>query len=246
VTDQTIERAIAFLDTLFRLIEECGYKIAVNENGSASLDVLGEKIALRIKERIKREETAKPIDPKLYTKSMLSYVNPDSTRRYTIKEYGYRPTGELCLIVKNTEFYMSDRRWCDKSHSLIEDQLSKIMPGLVKFAARARLKREEQDEWNRQRELREAQRMERLILLQERQQLVEEELLRVNCLIEEAEGWQRSNLLRDYINAKKKQMLERTGGTSSDLDQWLPWAREQADRLDPLAVSPPSILSEDC
>jgi hypothetical protein len=234
VTEQTIERAILFLDTLLKLIEECGYKITVNEAGGVVLDILSEKMALRVKERIKREETAKTLDPKLHTKSMLSYVDPDSAYRYTIKEYNYRPTGELCLIVKSHEFYMSDRRWCDKDNLSIEDQLSKIVPGLVKFAARSRMKRKEQEEWKRKRELGEAERREQYQLQLEKQRLVEEEQLRVEGLLMDAEGWHKSILLRKYVEAKRKNALEKTGVIDDKLDQWLRWAENQADRLDPL------------
>lgn len=234
VTEQTIERAILFLDNLLRLVEECGYKITVNEAGGAVLDILGEKMALRVKERIKREEIAKPIDPKLHTKSMLSYVDPDSVYRYTIKEYNYRPTGELCLIVKSPEFYMSDRRWCDKVNLAIEDQLSKIVPGLVKVAARSNMKRKEQEEWKRERELEEAQRKEQYRLRLEKQRLAEEEQLRVEALHVDAERWQKSILLREYVDAKRQKAIAKTGVIDDELHQWLRWAENQADRLDPL------------
>lgn len=244
VTEQTIDRAILFLDTLLRLIEECGYKITINEDGGAVLDILGEKMVLRVKERIKREETAKPIDPKLHTKSMLSYVDPDSAYRYTIKEYNYRSTGELCLIVKSPEFYLSDRRWCDKVNLSIEDQLSKIVPGLVKFAARSKMKRKEQEEWKHKRELEEAERREQFRLRLEKQRLAEEEQLRVEALHVDAERWQKSDLLRRYVEAKRKNALEKTGVIEDELDQWLRWAENQADRLDPMVASPTSILDE--
>lgn len=246
VTKQTLVRALAFLNTMFKLAEACGHSIAVTETGCATLDILGGKMELGLKERVKREEKIKANDPKIHNRLMLSYVDANSASKYTYKEYSYVPTGELCLVVKSPEFYMSDRRWCDTKTTTIEEKLTKILPGLVRFAARSQLKREERDEWHRQRVLEEKERIERQRLLQEKKRLIEEENQRVQTLMEEAERWQKSNLLRGYIQAKRQQAIEMDVVivTESELGGWLEWAQGQADRLDPLAISPPSILDE--
>ena len=75
-----------------------------------------------------------------------------------------------------------------------------------------------------------------------------EEEARVNQLIAEVENWKKSQILRDYI-------VEVESGTTTGklsfspekpLNEWLKWAKDQADRLDPLTKSPPSILDEEC
>jgi len=71
--------------------------------------------------------------------------------------------------------------------------------------------------------------------------------LNVNGLIKESEDWAKSNHLRDYIKAKKADYVSRNVSIdpTSEAGAWLKWASDQADRLDPLTKSPPSILDDE-
>lgn len=246
VTEQTLYRALDFFDTLFKLIEDLGYVLTVTENKCAVLDILGEKIELRLIERISRKETSRSSKPKLYDRSMLSYVDTSSSREYISKEYSYVSTGELCLIAKSPDFWMRERRWCDTANSNIEERLSRIMCGLIKYAVLSRSEREEREERERERIKEEQRRQEKYSLWQEKQKLIKEELMRVNDLMDKAENWYKSNVLRSYIDAKRKQAMKINGEIESDsqLGQWFKWADQQADRLDPLIKDPPSIIDE--
>lgn len=247
VTGDTLDRALVLLDTLFKLIEECGYELGLNEKKHAVVEMLGERIELRVTERISRVETKRTKRPELHSRAMLSYVRNDSSQEYTYKEYEYIPTGELYLVARSPAFWIPERRWSDTSHTRIEVRFGRIMAGLIRHAALSRQKREEQEERARQREIKEKERQERYRLWQEKQRLIEEERKRVNGLMELAENWQKSNTLRDFINAVKQQAIEVGGSIDADseLVKWLIWAANQADRLDPLTKSPPSILDED-
>ena len=70
------------------------------------------------------------------------------------------------------------------------------------------------------------------------------EQARVDALIAESERWEKSNRLRDYIKAKmaRAEAQGKDVGPNSAAGKWRKWALEQADRLDPLKKSPPSIL----
>jgi hypothetical protein len=51
-----------------------------------------------------------------------------------------------------------------------------------------------------------------------------------------------------FNRMSKEDFAKRQAGTidpDSEFAAWLEWAHQQADRLDPLAESPPSILDED-
>jgi hypothetical protein len=52
--------------------------------------------------------------------------------------------------------------------------------------------------------------------------------------------------LRDFIEASKQKHLAEHKHLvpGCGFEQWLVWAHKQADRLDPLKPSPPSILDE--
>ena len=73
-----------------------------------------------------------------------------------------------------------------------------------------------------------------------------EEKQRVNKLLVDAENHEKSRQLRAFIAAVENERLKGNPVYVSDdeYDAWLSWARDQADRLDPLTDSPPSILDE--
>jgi hypothetical protein len=69
---------------------------------------------------------------------------------------------------------------------------------------------------------------------------------RVDSLIKQAESWKTSKLLRAFVEAAKRELGPANGNITldSELAQWIDWASQQADRLDPLRERPPSILDE--
>jgi len=75
---------------------------------------------------------------------------------------------------------------------------------------------------------------------------IKEEQKRLSGLVSAAEAWKKSILVRDFINAVEA--AARAGSypfePKEELENWLEWAREQANRLDPLTPSPSSILDE--
>lgn len=223
VTRDAIDRALVFLDTLFKLVEECGYKLGLNEKKHAVVEILGERIELRVTERISRVETKRTRRPELHSRAMLSYVRNDSSQEYIYKEYEYIPTGELYLVARSPDFWMPERRWSDTSNTRIEERYGRIMAGLIRYAALSLQKREEHEERARQREIEEAERRERHRLWQEKQRLIEEERKRVEDLMKLSENWHKSNILRDFINTVKQQAIEVDGRVEEDseLGQWL-------------------------
>lgn len=71
-----------------------------------------------------------------------------------------------------------------------------------------------------------------------------EEEWRLERLCQEAENWEKAKAIRKYViemmEVKKQQGEEL--GPDTPLGTWVAWALQQADRLDPLTKSPPSIL----
>lgn len=67
-----------------------------------------------------------------------------------------------------------------------------------------------------------------------------------NQLFQQAECWNRSQELRRFIEAVKQKHLDNSESLEpgSEVSQWIAWAMQQADRVDPLCESPPSILDE--
>jgi uncharacterized membrane-anchored protein YjiN (DUF445 family) len=124
----------------------------------------------------------------------------------------------------------------------IEDRLTDFFEGLVEAAAILRKRRLEAQERERQWAEEARRRIER-----EEQQRREQAFL--DKLLGEAERWQKSQLIRSYIDAVRITAIQKDGVVSpaSDLGKWLEWAKERADRLDPLLsrLSPSREKGED-
>jgi hypothetical protein len=63
-------------------------------------------------------------------------------------------------------------------------------------------------------------------------------------VLQQAQDWRTSQTLRDYVEAAKRKQVEQQGKVDPDSEfaQWVEWALQEADRLDPLRDTPPSIL----
>jgi hypothetical protein len=57
-------------------------------------------------------------------------------------------------------------------------------------------------------------------------------------------NWQTARLIRDHIEAViiKARAENKPIGADTELGKWILWAKEQADRFDPISASPPSVL----
>ncbi|MCK5007469.1 MAG: hypothetical protein KAR73_08780 [Spirochaetales bacterium] len=73
----------------------------------------------------------------------------------------------------------------------------------------------------------------------ERQRLKEAEERKVWGLFIEAICWHRSQQIRAYVQAVEDAVEKSAGDIvpRSSLEEWLIWARQQADRLDPFSAS---------
>ena len=64
----------------------------------------------------------------------------------------------------------------------------------------------------------------------------EEELARQRALEQEAANWAKAQQIRIYLSAVKAMLTVKHGRiqSGSPADQWLTWAHQHADRLDPV------------
>ena len=235
VSSQSVSRALRILDSLLKHLQKQGFDIYI-KNGNTVINIDNIEIHVGIREELKKE--MKPVDLNLegyYHFRHNSYQNV------------FVPSGNLCLSVLN---HYSDghlqKNWRDTARKQLEDQLDKFLMTLLKIVA-------EKKEAIRQQEERELQRRERQKRLEEQrrkreelQERIDHEQNRVAKLIEDAENWKKSMVLKEFIYAVEKQaeVGECCYKPDTDWEEWLKWAKNQADRLNPLAPSPPSILDE--
>jgi hypothetical protein len=190
----------------------------------------GEKVAsIRIRERCRKVR------------------RPKNHKKWIWNRSDYVPTGRLILDSGcSTTVYAQD----SKSEKLIESRLNEVIIGWVEEAGRVRFARRKAEEERQRKEEEERLRREReaaeTLRRMESEARKKLERERVERLFGEARSWSESRLLRDYIAEVHRRLIERHGviEEGSESANWLAWAREQADRLDPFVQSQRSILDE--
>ena len=87
------------------------------------------------------------------------------------------------------------------------------------------------------REVRHQEWMEQERVKVERMQQAEKEKKRLEGLETEVDSWHKSQRIRAYVEAARQYFIRRDGTieTGSEIDLWIQWALQRADRLDPLA-----------
>jgi hypothetical protein len=153
--------------------------------------------------------------------------------------FAYKPSGTLLLRLEGDLPENFQRKWADGKTQKLEEVLGKVVASVIAIAEAMpahRQKRAEEEkrreEERRQRELywREQERLR----FQESMRRAKEEARRKK-LEDEANNWHRATALRSYI-ARREEFLYRIEGTNEEkaqISDWINWAKNYADSLDP-------------
>lgn len=131
--------------------------------------------------------------------------------------------------------------WRDSEQVKIESLVPECIASMMKIAV----------EYRRKTAIKHQEEFFRKLRWEELQQLktqIDAEEKRIQRLEKGAEDWNRARRMREYVLAlvdSKKQEGKELGPNTA-LGRWVTWALQQADRIDPLAVSPPSVLDRKC
>ncbi len=148
---------------------------------------------------------------------------------YTYNRVTLEPTGILSLELWNYCPERLRRAWRDSDRAKIEEQLPACIAGMMKIALATRSRRdaEEKKEQARQKRIDEV----RAVLEQ-----IEKEEAKIKGLKREAIAWHRAERIRKYVAEARASAVKDA--------EWVVWAERQADRMDPLKPSPPSIMDD--
>jgi len=128
--------------------------------------------------------------------------------------------------------YVDGRKnWSDGKKQRVEDKLYEIVMRIL-IIARQKLHRSIR--WRiEDRKKRELERIQA-----EKDRLRREEQERIQNLEIQAENWRKSRYIRDYLKAAVDYITAKHGGydEGSEFGQWLKWAHNHANRLDPLVA----------
>ncbi|MCC6207515.1 MAG: hypothetical protein IT488_05125 [Gammaproteobacteria bacterium] len=233
VSQDSVDRAVRIMDALVKALEVRGYAVAVQDEPKrmTTVTVLEEALEFALEEAVLyKERELTPAELKRKEREPWAYRYP---------QYDIVTTGRLALKIRNVSLRGARLTWADGKRQRVEDCLNDFVIGLINAAVRKRADRLERErrerEWAEERRRRE-----------ERARLIREEKERLQQLEMDAESWRKSQAIRAYLNAVQQEAIRKHGEVpaGSELERWLIWAVQQADRLDPLVDSPPSILDE--
>jgi hypothetical protein len=217
VSKNRLDRALTLMNCLLHILAREKVAVELKSDGKTVAICPGAEVEVGIRERLRQIE--KP---------------PDSN--WTYKSHDYVPTGNLLIEIH--EYADGIKRvWEDSDRRKLEDQLPDVVAAILKVGVVLRLRAEER----KKEELRKRQHE---LEMYELAKQIKGEQSRVDQLLTQAADWHRAKQLREYIeaytvtHANDGQVID----PQSDKGQWVRWAKEQADRLDPLTPSPPSIL----
>jgi hypothetical protein len=223
VSRAQMSRALRIMDALVKALERRGAAFVKTEEKSSEfmeLRIDGERVGFELMELLAKKE--------------------DGTRmRWWEREY-CALTGRLQFKIYASEPKGARRCWTDCTHYQLQEKVGEIVHWMFITAEaekRARLAREErwrqaQEELKRMEE--ERRRKEEVRKAEERRRQMEE--ICRSHLEDNSEAWFKARRLRRFIRACEAAFRkEGVSLPAGDWRQaWLAWAREHADRLDPM------------
>ncbi|MSN27177.1 MAG: hypothetical protein GJV46_15060 [Geobacter sp.] len=225
VFPESIERALQIMNALVRALVKRGFTVSVDEKNNATVaKVLDEQIGFRLEER-SRQIRHVPTPAELLDEKKHSY------RHYPT--YDYIATGEFSLKISGA--YQYEKICKDDKKGKIEEKLNFFIIAMIKRALQVK---DDRTRRAREEEIRRAREQKRW----EMDSLIRKEKEKVEALKKECAAWHESQRLRAYIRAAYE---AGPFDPESPFAKWLVWASLQADRMDPLKNSPPSVLDHD-
>ena len=226
VSRGVLPRALRLAAALITALEKEGFKISVKngwkEKTVASLH--NQEIGFTIVEAIDRIPLASPTKGSVLQR-VLTYAGTPHERR---------PSGHLGLRVWKP---WNAKSWKDSKRRTLEDLLPEIVATFLRIALMGKAEAE--------RRVAEAAAQQRAAEERARQaELIRQEENRVKALHRAAANLGRAERIRHLVAAAQKAASAEGHPTEpgTDFGDWLAWALNEADRIDPLKESPASIL----
>lgn len=225
ISADMLDRALLVMDTLIKESECRGCTWAVTKEGRTTVTYEGEPMKIELRERLCRHEIPPPPPPEPRRGRRPRWQSDYTPTYYPRKEWV--SSGELTFEIDERGGQGVRRSWTDTKRTPIGVRLGDILDGLAGMAAGIKEERQKRAEWQRQRELEEARQAE---LAREAERV---RLLRAR-LVAAMQHWEQAARLRRFTNAVETHLAHMDDAGVAAGRQWLAWAREQADLLDPV------------
>jgi hypothetical protein len=216
VSKASLARALRILDALFKALEARGATVQLDPQHEhrSCVKIGAETITFRVEEEFTRQD----------------HVPTKTDKPYLTPKWDHVATGNLTFHID--EWADGVRKtWRDGKTRRLEDLLPDILKGFLVIAEALRTRRVAREREEQARKEAEARQAEL-----ERQR--REEAARRQTLEDQVNCWVMSRNLRTFLDAVEDEARNRGVSASPDTDfgRWLAWARQHADRLDPVQV----------
>lgn len=205
------------MSLIFHACERLGGSVTGTED-AADITFGDQTVSCRIREKLKQVR----LPP---SKWDIRFQTDVAKRGYSV---GLEVTGEL-IVELGSHHWMNPGGWTDKRDCPLEDQIPAIAQRLQKEAAELQRRADERHENERLAE-------ERRKIAQLNREEVERQQARVELLLSFAANHRRAEDLRHFLTSLRERCLTGDvaayGGRSAQ--EWLSWAEEVAENLDPL------------
>jgi hypothetical protein len=208
VSAASVNRALRIMDTLIKALEARSMEVFINSDDRSDTQVRfqGKALSINLHERMQMKRGEKD--------------------RFGYSDYEYIPTGELILQIDKSGY---GPRCKDGKNKKLEDALNDF---IIKIYRRVFEQKAWELEWERRRKEEE----ERVRQAEEIKRKQELERQKIQALERDAINWQKSQIIRSYVEASKQAYVAKNGEikSGSEFDQWVAWASQEAGRLNPL------------
>jgi hypothetical protein len=229
VSKACLPRALRIIAALVHILEKEGFNVLAEKRDSESTcaTIYGQAIRFGLVERSRQVKPPTPPNAKSGVPTSYAYNS--------IK---LEPTGRLSVEIWKYSTGGYQKTWRDRDSVSLEDQLPKCAAGMIRIAlwARAEQARRVKAEEAQQKQIDEVTDVLRRI---------EEEEKKIKTLKREAVAWWRAERIRNYIAARRADAAAQPDSNQKkEILEWIDWAEEQADRIDPLKKTPASIIDD--
>lgn len=143
------------------------------------------------------------------------------------------PIGEFIFKVGK---YYPEKEW--------RDGKVKLEGILAKIVARLELLAQTEKEWKESSRIANLKRDQEEKRLAEIKKRKDEEVSKFNRLVKLSEQYDKTLIIRQYIDAVKQKAIDTSNNLTPGKQEWINWATDKADWLDPLINKPDDILDQ--
>ncbi|HVO60606.1 MAG TPA: hypothetical protein VMT53_06700 [Terriglobales bacterium] len=229
VTASALDRALRVMSEVLSVLEKRNFSVEAPDKGGAVACINGQRVAFGVEEVIRSVVSQK-----------ARVANPTSRWDYD-RSVSYEPTGTLALVIRSEVWPPEGlrRRWADGKTQRIEELIPDFVSGLMRTAIVMRRHEEE----SKKREEERRQRQQESMRLRE---LIEAEKKKLEELNQWIENWEKAERVRKFIAVYAEKTSTRAQEKQPQYKEWIAWANQQADRLDPFITEKPvSVLDRE-